>query len=96
MIGFGSNPVRSASSSFMVGRSVNVKIVASSADQRIRSRKANHGTPGWKYRREVQSRIAKGELSAPLIPFQMSRAVARIRLPIQPSDTNRKRPMPAQ
>src|SRR6266404_4756804 len=44
-IGLTSKPVRSASSSLIVGRSVTVKIVASTADQTI-SRTRAHGTSG--------------------------------------------------
>src|SRR5258706_133620 len=44
-IGLTSKPVRSASSSLIVGRSVTVKIVASTADQTI-SRTRAHGTAG--------------------------------------------------
>ena len=51
--------------------------------------------PGWKYRREVQSRIAKGELSAPLIAFQMSRAKPGSGCRSSRRDEE-KRPMPAQ
>src|SRR4026209_1665682 len=65
MIGLGSKPVRSARSSFMVGRSVKVKMVASIADQSNNRRNASHGTPGWKYRRDVQSSTAQGEFSDP-------------------------------
>jgi hypothetical protein len=96
MIGLGCNPVRSAISSFMVGRRVNVKMTASITDHRTRSRKASHGTPGLKYRREVQSRKANGEFKAPLIAFQRSRANARMPLPIHPMNTNRNWAMPAQ
>ena len=57
-----SYPVRSASSSLIVGRRVNVKIVASTADHTINRTKAGHGMPG---RREVASSIASGEVIAP-------------------------------
>src|SRR5437773_4475347 len=54
-IGLTVEPVRSESNSLIVGRSVNVKIVPSTAHQTISRTKA-HGTPG---RREVASSIAR-------------------------------------
>src|SRR5256885_16635280 len=53
-------PVRSARTSVTVGRRVNVKMVASKADQKRMKMNAIHGTPGWKYWRGGQSRSANG------------------------------------
>src|SRR6266576_7310498 len=58
-IGLTVKPVRAASNSLIVGRSVNVKIVPSTAHQTISRTKA-HGTPG---RREVASSIGQTALS---------------------------------
>src|SRR5256885_3741817 len=46
-------PVRSARTSVTVGRRVNVKMVASKADQKRMKMNAIHGTPGWKYWRRA-------------------------------------------
>ena len=46
--GSGSNPVRPPKTSLSVGRSVKVKIVASTADQTTSARNATHGMPDVK------------------------------------------------
>src|SRR5262245_53434556 len=80
----------------MVGRSVNVKIVASMADHSSTRKKAIHGTPGWKYCREVQSSSANGEATAAFNERHTSCTDVRSRPHSQPTSTTRKRSAPAQ
>src|SRR5512134_410346 len=86
----------SARSSDSVGRKVNVKMVASIADHSTIRRKAIHGTPGWKYCRDVQSSSANGDAAAPLMVCQARRAIAREVFQNQPMSTTMTRTVPAQ
>src|SRR5207249_11712437 len=86
-------PVRSASSSAIVGRRVNVKIVASIIDQKMSSMKAIHGTPGW---RDVESSRVNGDMTTLFKVPQMSPAPSLSNPQIEPTSTRRKRAMPTQ
>src|SRR5207253_10292424 len=80
-------------SSLIVGRSVKVKIVASMADQNSSSMNAIHGTPGW---RELESSIAKGDVTRFFRVRHNSPTPRRSRPQIQPTNTRRKRARPNQ
>src|SRR2546422_684615 len=91
-----SPPVRSAMTSVMSGRRVNVKIVASRTAQITMNRNASHGTPGWKYWRVAQSMRASGRVKMNLISLT-NIAPASFRSPqTHPSITTTKRSSPAQ
>src|SRR2546429_1840396 len=85
--------VKSESSSLIVGRSVKVKIVASMADQNSSSRNAIHGTPGW---RELESSIAKGDVTRLFRVLHANPTPSRRRPQIHPTNTRRKRARPNQ
>jgi len=72
---------------------VNVKIVASMADQNSNRMKAIHGTPGW---RELESSIAKGDVTRFFSVRQNSATPSRSRPQTQPTNTKRKRARPNQ
>src|SRR5512146_1375681 len=91
-----SDPVRSASTSVSVGRSVKVKTVASSADQNRMNRKAIQGTPGWKYCHVAQSSRAKGLVKANLMKRETSEPASLSRLQKHPSNSRPTRTSPAQ
>src|SRR5690242_12433394 len=91
--GFTAYPVRSARSSAMVGRSVNVKIVASIADQNTSSTNAIHGTPGW---REVESSRANGDVIRFLSVRKIKLMASRSRPQTEPMKMTRKRTRPNQ
>ena len=86
-------PVKSASSSDIVGRRVNVKIVASIIDQKMSSVKASHGTPGW---RDDESSSANGDKTRLFTVRQISPTPSLSSPQIQPTNTIRKRAMPTQ
>ena len=77
----------------MVGRSVNVKIVASIADQNIRRKNAAHGTPG---RRAVASSMASGDVTAPFKVPHTSSTVSFRSPHTQPKNTTTNRTRPDQ
>src|SRR5881227_2389806 len=70
-----------------------VKIVASMADQNSSSMNAIHGTPGW---RELESSIAKGDVTRFFRVRHNSPTPRRSRPQIQPTNTRRKRARPNQ
>src|SRR6266571_8860778 len=81
-----SYPVRSASSSLIVGRNVNVKIVASTADQTISRKNAGQGTPG---RRDVASSTASGDVTAPFRGPHTSCTIVLFIHDTEPTETTR-------
>ena len=91
-----SAPVRSAITSLTVGRSVNVKIVASRADQNRIKRNASHGTPGRKYWCVAQSSRASGRVKTNLTKRRTSDPASFTRPQIHPSSRTPKRSSPAQ
>ena len=91
-----SPPMMSANSSLTVGRSVNVKIVASSADQNRIKMKASHGTPGWKYCLVAQSSSAKGRVKMNLMNRMKSEPPSLSSPHSQLSTTTTNRTRPAQ
>ncbi len=69
---------------------------ASSADQPMVSRKASHGTPGWKYLRPIQSSRANGVSMTNRRDLKPSCKVSFRRPQAQPMSIQTKRAMPTQ
>src|SRR5688572_8951339 len=94
--GLGSDPVIPEKTSIKVGCSVNVNTVASTADHTTSTRNAIHGTPGWKYRRDVQSSRVSGERNSATTQLFTNSRAKRSDPRTHPTSATPTRTMPAQ